>query len=51
MGLSPDDEIPQVSMSDLLAAGPEDKKGDEIAIYYAVGDIVMVWSPCLRARV
>lgn len=39
-GLSPDDEIPQVSMSDLLAAGPEDKKGDEIAIYYAVGDIV-----------
>lgn len=40
MGLSPDDEIPQVSMSDLLAAGPEDKKGDEIAIYYAVGDIV-----------
>lgn len=27
-------------MSDLLAAGPEDKKGDEIAIYYAVGDIV-----------
>lgn len=40
MGLSPDDEIPQVSMSDLLAAGPEGKKGDEIAIYYAVGDIV-----------
>lgn len=40
LGLSPDDEIPQVSMSDLLAAGPEDKKGDEIAIYYAVGDIV-----------
>lgn len=40
MALSPDDEIPQVSMSDLLAAGPEDKKGDEIAIYYAVGDIV-----------
>lgn len=40
MGLSPDDEIPQVSMSDLQAAGPEDKKGDEIAIYYAVGDIV-----------
>lgn len=40
MGLSPDDEIPQVSMSDLLAAGPENKKGDEIAIYYAVGDIV-----------
>ena len=40
MGLLPDDEIPQVSMSDLLAAGPEDKKGDEIAIYYAVGDIV-----------
>lgn len=40
MGLSPDDEIPQVSMSDLLASGPEDKKGDEIAIYYAVGDIV-----------
>lgn len=40
MGLSPDDEIPQVSMSDLLAAGPEDKKDDEIAIYYAVGDIV-----------
>ncbi len=40
MGLSPDDEIPQVSMSDLLAAGPEDKKGNEIAIYYAVGDIV-----------
>lgn len=40
MGLSPDDEIPQVSMSDLLAAGPEDKKGGEIAIYYAVGDIV-----------
>lgn len=40
MGLSPDDEIPQVSMSDLLAARPEDKKGDEIAIYYAVGDIV-----------
>lgn len=40
MGLSPDDEIPQVSMSDLLAVGPEDKKGDEIAIYYAVGDIV-----------
>lgn len=40
MGLSPDDEIPQVSMSDLLAAGPGDKKGDEIAIYYAVGDIV-----------
>lgn len=40
MGLSPDDEIPQVSMSDLLAAGPEDKKGDEIAIYYAVGGIV-----------
>lgn len=40
MGLSPDDEIPQVSMSDLLAAGPEDKKGDEVAIYYAVGDIV-----------
>ncbi len=40
MGLSPDDEIPQVSMSDLMAAGPEDKKGDEIAIYYAVGDIV-----------
>lgn len=40
MGLSPDDEIPQVSMSDLLAAGPEDKKGDEIAIYYAVGNIV-----------
>lgn len=40
MGLSPDDEIPQVSMSDLLAAGPEDKKGDEIAVYYAVGDIV-----------
>lgn len=40
MGISPDDEIPQVSMSDLLAAGPEDKKGDEIAIYYAVGDIV-----------
>ncbi len=40
MGLSPDDEIPQVSMSDLLAAGPEDKKGDEIAIYYVVGDIV-----------
>lgn len=40
MGFSPDDEIPQVSMSDLLAAGPEDKKGDEIAIYYAVGDIV-----------
>lgn len=40
MDLSPDDEIPQVSMSDLLAAGPEDKKGDEIAIYYAVGDIV-----------
>ena len=40
IGLSPDDEIPQVSMSDLLAAGPEDKKGDEIAIYYAVGDIV-----------
>lgn len=39
-GLSPDDEIPQVSMSDLLAAGPEDKKGDEIAVYYAVGDIV-----------
>lgn len=38
--LSPDDEIPQVSMSDLLAAGPEDKKGDEIAVYYAVGDIV-----------
>lgn len=45
MGLSPDDEIPQVSMSDLLAAGPEDKKGDEIAIYYAVGDIVDGWSP------
>lgn len=40
LDLSPDDEIPQVSMSDLLAAGPEDKKGDEIAIYYAVGDIV-----------
>lgn len=40
LGLSSDDEIPQVSMSDLLAAGPEDKKGDEIAIYYAVGDIV-----------
>lgn len=40
LGLSPDDEIPQVSMSDLLAAGPEDKKGDEVAIYYAVGDIV-----------
>lgn len=40
LGLSPDDEIPQVSMSDLLAAEPEDKKGDEIAIYYAVGDIV-----------
>lgn len=40
LGFSPDDEIPQVSMSDLLAAGPEDKKGDEIAIYYAVGDIV-----------
>lgn len=40
MALSPDDEIPQVSMSDLLAAGPEDKKGDEIAVYYAVGDIV-----------
>lgn len=40
MGLSPDDEIPQVSMSDLLAAGPEDKNGDEIAVYYAVGDIV-----------
>lgn len=40
LGLSPDDEIPQVSMSDLLAAGPEDKKGDEIAVYYAVGDIV-----------
>lgn len=40
MGLLPDDEIPQVSMSDLLAAGPEDKKGDEIAVYYAVGDIV-----------
>lgn len=40
MGLSPDDEIPQVSMSDLLAAGPEDKKDDEIAVYYAVGDIV-----------
>lgn len=40
MGLSPDDEIPQVSMSDLLAAGPEGKKGDEIAIYYAVGDII-----------
>lgn len=40
MGLSPNDEIPQVSMSDLLAAGPEDKKGDEIAVYYAVGDIV-----------
>lgn len=40
LGLSPDDEIPQVSMSDLLAAGPKDKKGDEIAIYYAVGDIV-----------
>lgn len=40
MGLSPDDEIPQVSMSDLLAAGPEDKKGDEIAVYYAVGEIV-----------
>ncbi len=40
LGLSPDDEIPQVSMSDLLAAEPEDKKGDEIAVYYAVGDIV-----------
>lgn len=40
LGLLPDDEIPQVSMSDLLAAGPEDKKGDEIAVYYAVGDIV-----------
>ena len=40
LGLSPYDEIPQVSMSDLLAAGPEDKKGDEIAVYYAVGDIV-----------
>ena len=40
LGLSPDDEIPQVSMSDLLAAGPEDKKGDEVAVYYAVGDIV-----------
>lgn len=40
LGLAPGDEISQVSMTDLLASVPVETKGDEIAVYYAVGDIV-----------
>lgn len=40
LGLAPGDEISQVSMADLLASVPVETKGDEIAVYYAVGDIV-----------
>lgn len=33
------DEVPQVSVADMINA-PAEKKGDEIAVYYAWGDIV-----------
>lgn len=39
LGLDKDDEIAQVSVTDMQNA-PEDNNGDEIAVYYAYGDIV-----------
>ena len=41
LGLEEDEDIPQVSVQGMLAAADKDEaKGDEIAVYYACGDIV-----------
>lgn len=38
--LDADEEIPQVSLADMINLPEKDSKGDEIAVYYAYGDIV-----------
>lgn len=38
--LDDDDIIPQISVSDMLNVKGDKEKGDEIAIYYAYGDVV-----------
>lgn len=35
-----DEDVNQVSVSDMLAANDEESNGEEIAVYYAVGDVV-----------
>lgn len=39
LGLDKDDSVPQVSVADMSAA-PSKEEGDQIAVYYAWGDIV-----------
>lgn len=39
LGIDKDDDIPQATVADLCAE-PSDNTGDEIAVYYACGDIV-----------
>ena len=39
LGINSDDEIPQISLTDLKAIEPA-KGGSEVAVYYAYGDIV-----------
>lgn len=38
--LDADEDIPQVSLADMINLPEKDSKGDEIAVYYAYGDIV-----------
>lgn len=38
--LDDDDQIPQLSVSDMLNTKDENESGDEIAVYYAYGDVV-----------
>lgn len=38
--LDADEEIPQVALADMINLPEKDSKGDEIAVYYAYGDIV-----------
>lgn len=38
--LDADEEIPQVSLADMINLPEKNSKGDEIAVYYAYGDIV-----------
>lgn len=39
LGIDEDDDIHQASVDDMAAIAQEDDKGDEIAVYYAFGDI------------
>ncbi|MGN1262940.1 MAG: signal peptide peptidase SppA, partial [Prevotella sp.] len=40
LNLKDDEEIPQMSLADMTGAEGKEQKGDEIAVYYAYGDIV-----------